>query len=90
MLELQSQIIRTVRDKILETREGDDIKKGLTLLASEEAAQECIRDFIVGMSQPKVLLLRYDATWLFQGSSQLDLSAVGKQVIDAYIAFLKA
>ena len=65
MIELQAQIIKTVRDKILETRDGEDVRKGSTLLASEEAAQECIRDFIVGISQPKVLLLRYDATWLF-------------------------
>ena len=65
MIELQAQIIKTVRDKILETRDGEDVRKESTLLASEEAAQECIRDFIVGISQPKVLLLRYDATWLF-------------------------
>ena len=42
------------------------------------------------MSQPKVILLRFDASWLFKGSSQLEIPLVGKLVLDAYISFLKA
>lgn len=37
----------------------------MTLIREEESARDCLRNYIVGMSQPKVLLLRYDATWLF-------------------------
>lgn len=49
----------------------------------------CLRDFLVAMAQPKVLLLRFDATWLFQGTSQLPLSDVSKLVLDAYIAYIR-
>ena len=58
-------IIKELRKQVLENRDGDEHMKGGALLISEEQAQLCLRDFLVAMSQPKVLLLRFDATWLF-------------------------
>lgn len=62
---LMNTIVKQIRVQILEARIGDEALKGNTLLSSEEECQKCLQDFVVAMNQPKVLLLRYDATWLF-------------------------